>query len=103
MLKKIILAGATASLIAVSSLAAMTGTAAAAPYPYPQPQYDNGYNGNQAYDQDWFRNHKRFDDCRPIVRAVKWYDRLGFPHLRTIKVADRCDFRGPNMQPYWGH
>jgi hypothetical protein len=109
MLKKIILAGATASVIAVSSLAAMTGTASAAPI-YPQQQYNNGQNGYQigqngyqAYDQDWSRHHDRDRDCRPIVRTVKWYDRFGFPHRRTIQVAARCDFRGPNMHPNWGH
>lgn len=119
MLKKIILAGATASVIAVSSLAAMTGSASAAPI-YPQPQYNNGpngyngqtgyqggyqngQNGYQAYDQDWSRHRYWDNDCRPIVRTVKWYDRFGFPHWRTIKVAARCDFRGPNMHPYWGH
>jgi hypothetical protein len=113
MLKKIILAGATASVIAVSGLAAMTGTAAAAPI-YPQ-QYDNGYqggyqggyhngpNGNQAYDQDWYRHRDRDRDCRPVIRTVKWYDRFGFPHWRTVKVAARCDFRGPYPRPYWGH
>ncbi len=82
MLKKIILAGATAGVIAVSSLAAMTTTASAAPY-----------NGNA------WHNHQQ-QDCRKVVRNVKWFDRHGHPHWRRV-VSLKCGFMGPNPHPHW--
>jgi hypothetical protein len=99
MLQKIILAGVTASVIAASTLAAMTTTAAAAPG--NQPRYnDNGPNVNQMAGGDW-RQDGRYDGCRPIVRGVRWFDWRGQPHWRRIVVDNRCDFRGPGQYPRW--
>ena len=82
MLKKIVLAGAAASVIAISSLAAMTTTASAAP--------NDGYGRYNHHQQD----------CRKVVRTVKKYDRHGHPHWRRV-VTLKCGFMGHHAHPNW--
>jgi hypothetical protein len=80
MLKKIILAGATAGVIAVSSLAAMTTSASAAPPPPP--------------------HHHRHGDCRLVLRNVKWYDHHHHAHWKKV-LTWRCGYLGHHPRPYW--
>ena len=64
MLKKIVLAAATASVLAVTALGATTTAASAAPPPPP--------------------GHHHRHDCRPVKHTVKWYDRHGHPHWKKV-------------------
>ena len=74
MLKKIALAAATAGVVGLTSLGAMTTTAAAQPYPH--------HHGH----------HHKHRICRPVVHTVKWVDRHGQPHWRKV-VTTRCTIR----------
>ncbi len=86
MLKKFVLAAATATIFATSFGAIATPASAAS--------ITVGINAP----------HKMHptNDCRRVVRNVKWYDRHGHPHWRQV-VKIRCGYAGHHPHPYWAH
>ncbi|MEJ0097619.1 MAG: hypothetical protein WDM84_06445 [Bauldia sp.] len=93
MFKQAILAVATAGVLATGGLAVTTSAASAAPY---GGQGWNNQNWNHSQPQQPQFHPRPF--CRPVIKNVKWWDRLGRPHWKQIVVAGNCGF--PGVQPY---
>ena len=91
MFKQAILAVATAGVLAAGGLAVTTSAASAAQY--------GGQNWNHSQPQQPQFHPRPF--CRPVIKNVKWWDRLGRPHWKQIVVAGNCGF--PGVQPYPQH
>ncbi len=77
MLKKTLLATATAAVIAGGALAATATGASASPY---GGGYGGGYGGSPQQHQV----------CTPITKTVHWTDRWGRPHAYTKVVGQKC-------------
>ncbi len=102
MLKKTLIATATAGLIAAGAMVGTASTASAASIHFNGPGWSFGLG-------DGHRWHPDMRQCRPIVRTVRWWDRWGNPHYRQVVVGRDCgwDHRGPrgdwNNHDRWGH
>ena len=80
MIKKILLASATAGLIATGTLAASTVGASAGSSGYGvqigSGTFSIGYRGHQQRG------------CRATYRRVQWWDYYGRPHWKRVRVAN---------------
>lgn len=91
MLKKTLLATATAGLIAAGTMT----TASAAPYhpSHGSPSIYFGFNFGPSMSPPP-------PVCRPVYKKVKWWDRYGHAHWRTVKVR-YCP--PPPPPPHYGY
>ena len=106
MMKKTLIATATAGLIAAGAMVATTGTASAAGVYFGGPGWSVGSNDGHSWRGD--RPHR---ECRPVLKTVRWWDNWGHPHFKQVVVGQDCrwdhgprdgwDHRGPN--PGWGY
>jgi hypothetical protein len=108
-MKKTLIAAATAGLIAAGTMVATTGTASAAGVYFGGPGWSVGVGGPN------FGPDRPHQACRPVFKTVRWWDNWGRPHFRNVFVRQECswnfgpgrgpgrhwDDRGPN--PGWGH
>jgi len=113
MLKKTLLATATAVVIAGSALAATATGASAAPYGgyggggYSGGGYGGGGYGGGGYGGGGYSQPPQV--CRPITKTVHWIDRWGHPHAYTQVVGQKCNpvplppYHPPFFHPHpWG-
>ena len=84
MFKKMLIASATAGLIAAGGLAATTETASAGQRGYSFQFGNSGIYFNYGYRANPRRN------CKPIFKRVRWRDHYGRPHWKRIKVGVQC-------------
>jgi hypothetical protein len=91
MLKKTLLATATAGMIAAGALAT-AGSAAAAPHgPYGGPNGGFQFGGpNWTFQFNAGPRHHPKRICKPVFRQVKWWDRYGRPHWKRVAVGRKC-------------
>lgn len=80
MLKKTLLATATAGLIAAGTMT----TASAAPY-HSGPGF---FFGGPGWGVQVGPVMPPPPMCRPVTKQVKWWDRFGRPHWRTVTVRE---------------
>jgi hypothetical protein len=94
MLKKTLIATATAGLIAAGSLVGTAGSASAAGIQFGGPGWHVGIGGGPG----WGWNKPRYV-CQPVFKKVKFWDRWGRPYFKTVAVSQHCfwTFGGP-----WG-
>jgi hypothetical protein len=86
MLKKTLIATATAGLIAAGGLATATGASAA-----PVTGAIHVGIATAGYHAPWFRPHRV---CQPVFKRVSyWYH--GHRHSRVIKTGVRCRWGNP--------
>ena len=89
MMKKTLIAAATAGLIAVGALVGTTSTASAAGVPLGGPGYST---------------QKPHQECRPVYKTVRWWDKQGHRHFKKVVIRQKCyqtygpggDGHGPN-------
>lgn len=102
MMKKTLIATATAGLIAAGAMLGTTGTASAASVQFGGPGWSVGVG--PGYGPGW-RHHPR--ECRPVYKTVRWWDRWGHPHFKKVVVGRDCRLGGPGPwqgpNPGWGH
>ena len=104
MMKKTLIATATAGLIAAGAMIATTGTASAAAVYFGGPGWSFGIGGPGYGPQ---RPHR---ECRPVLKTVRWWDNWGRPHFRQVVVGRDCRWdQGPHggwnqygPNPGWG-
>lgn len=91
MLKKTLIASATAGLIALGALAGSADSANAG--------HRHGHGPGPGYHQGkpaahWtFHRHRVNRFCRPVIKRVMWRDRWGRPHWTKARVGFRCPHR----------
>ncbi len=104
MLKKTLIATATAGLIAAGAMAATTTTAAADGFYFGGPGWSFGI-GNPGW-----RGYQPHPVCKPIIKTVRAWDRWGRPYVQQVVVGRDCGRdhgprdgwkQGPN--PGWGY
>ena len=104
MMKKTLIATATAGLIAAGAMVGTTSTASAAGVYFGGPGWSVGIGG------PGFGPQRPHQVCQPVFKSVRWWDRYGRPHIRQVVVRQECHWafgpgggwdRGPN--PGWGH
>jgi hypothetical protein len=101
MMKKTLIATATAGLIAVGAMVGTTSTASAAGVYFGGPGWSVGIGG-----PGWGPQR----ECRPIFKTVRWWDRWGRPHFKQVVVGRDCGrnhgphggWGGPGPNPGWG-
>lgn len=94
MLKKTLIATATAGLIAAGSLAASTGAASASGFYVGGPNFSFGFNSPSFVP----RPHKV---CQPVFRTVQWW-KFGRMHTSVVKVGEKCFWTGGNRGRFPG-
>ena len=111
MMKKTLIATATAGLIAAGAMVGTTSTASAAGVYFGGPGWTVGIGG------PGFGPQRPHQVCEPAFKPVRWWDRYGRPHIRQVVVRQDCHWtygrwndRGPNPgwggygpNPGWGH
>ena len=117
MLKKTLLATATAAVIAGSALAATATGASAAPYGgyggggYGGGGYGGGGYGGGGYGGGGYGGgySQPPQVCHPITKTVHWIDHWGRPHAYTQVVGQKCNpvplppYHPPFFHPHpWG-
>ncbi len=108
MMKKTLIATATAGLIAAGTMVATTSTASAASVHFGGPGWSVGISDGYGW-----RGDRPQRACRPVFETRRWWDRWGQPHFKRIVVGQDCRWghgrrggwdrgwdRGPN--PGWG-
>ena len=86
MMKKTLIATATAGLIAAGAMVATTGTASAAGIYFGGPGWSVGIS-----DGHGWRGHRRpHRVCKPVFKTVRWWDRWGRPHFKQVVVGQEC-------------
>ena len=103
MMKKTLIATATAGLIAAGTMVATTGTASAATVRFGGPGWSVGISDGYGW-----RNDRPRRVCTPVFETRRWRDNWGRVHFKRIVVGRDCRWghdqrrwnRGPN--PYWG-
>jgi hypothetical protein len=105
MMKKTLIATATAGLIAAGAMIATTGTASAAGVYFGGPGWSVGIGG-PGYGPAWGPHR----ECRPVLKTVRWWDNWGRPHFKQVVVGRDCRWAhgpqggwgGPGPNPGWG-
>ncbi len=109
MMKKTLIATATAGLIAAGAMVGTTSTASAASIYFGGPGWSVGVGGPGWGPQ---RLHKV---CKPVFKTVRWHDRWGRLHINKVVVRQTCHWthrnhrqdgvwqRGPNPRWGWGY
>ncbi len=104
MLKKTLIATATAGLISAGALVGTATTAAAHGPGGPGGGVQFGGPGWSV--QFGFGNqHRPRQVCRPVFQTVKWWDRWGRPHFKRVVVRQECNWvyrPGPYPGPFPG-
>ena len=109
MLRKTLIATATASMLAAGSLVATTPTAFAHGTGVSGSIQFGGPGWNVQIGTPGFYGHQN-RHCRPIVKTVKYW-KWGRPHWRQVVVGHDCKRRhfnpphfpgGPGWGPGWG-
>ncbi len=104
MMKKTLIATATAGLIAAGTMVATTGTASAAGMYFGGPGWSVGIGDGEGHG--WRRHHAR-QVCEPVYRTVRWWDHWGRPHVRQVVVDQECHWTrgwgGPGPNPGWAY
>ena len=102
MMKKTLIATATAGLIAAGAMVATTGTASAASITFGGPGWSVGIG-----DGPGWRGERPHRVCKPIFKTVRWWDHWGRPHLKRVVVGRDCRWGGPGPwygpNPGWGY
>ena len=104
MMKKTLIATATAGLIAAGAMVATTGTASAAASISAAP-------AGASASATRLRPQRPQRECRPVLKTVRWWDNWGRPHFKQVVVGQDCagttalaaagTSAGPN--PGWGY
>jgi hypothetical protein len=104
MLRKTLIATATAGMLAAGSLVATTATATAHGTSVSGSIQFGGPGWNVQIGTPGFRGHQN-RHCRPIVKTVKYW-KWGRPHWRQVVVGHDCNRRHHSPQfpsfPGWG-
>ena len=88
MLKKTLIAAATAGLIGLGMVGTTTSASAAgASAQFGGPGWSITI-GNGQYHPGYQYHPQQF--CQPIVKKVKWWDRFGYPHWSQVVVGQKC-------------
>jgi hypothetical protein len=99
MLKKTLIAAATAGLIGLGMVGTTTSASAAgaqAQFGGPGWSVTIGSGNYNPYNQ-----YKPGKFCTPIVKKVKWWDRFGYPHWSQVVVGQKCP--PPKFPPFPPH
>lgn len=101
MLKKTLLATATAGLISAGALVGTAGSASAASINFGGPGWHVGIGTGPG-----FIGPRPRQVCQPVFQTVRWWDRWGRPHVKQVVVRQECrwvfgpgPFQGP--KPGW--
>lgn len=98
MLKKTLIAAATAGLIGLG----MVGTTTSASAAGTSAQFGGpGWSvtiGSGNYNPGYQFHPQKF--CQPVLKNVKWWDRFGRPHWSQVVVGQKCP--PPKFPPYGG-
>jgi hypothetical protein len=89
MLKKTLIATATAGLISVGALVGTAGTASAASITFGGPGWHVGIGNGP----NWGGPRPR-QVCQPVFKTVRWWDRWGRPHFKRVVVRQECHWVG---------
>jgi hypothetical protein len=95
MMKKTLIATATAGLIAAGAMFATTGTASA------DGVYFNGPGWSVGIGDSGWRHYRPQRACEPIFKTVRWWDAWGRPHFKQVVVGRDCG-RDYGPRDGWG-
>lgn len=92
MMKKTLIATATAGLIAVGAMVGTTSTASAAGvYLFGGSGWGVGIGG------PGYGPHRSHQECRPVFKTVHWRDNQGHRHSKQVVVRQECHWTyGPS-------
>ena len=96
MMKKTLIATATAGLIAAGTMIATTSAASADGIRFGGPGWSIGINDGPSWRGD--RPHRV---CRPVFETRHWRDRWGRMHFKRVVVGRDC--RWGHDWRRWGH